>query len=409
MTTLSKTTAKTSSTRRPTCKHCKKRFTTSNKTAMYCSRECKQSNANAKVKKDPLEKAMKCAFFYYLARECARAGTLEILRGHTVETLSALHELYKANMRYNGYGDVNDFELSHIHPVKGGHDNIGLLYASNLVSAPKSLNRSHGTKYYGHGAYISRATLNTKHAVDKELEKESDVVARVLAYIGKTTILETIKACKIKPAQRCQLTQWIANHYDESNPEHVAALPNIETLDTLKTKELQAIKTLMTGKEAIAYTCIASRIEVVMSRELTRLSEVRPELSPYAYAFEEAIITQRNSSLFTMHHAQMLFDVLHGKSIAVMADTLEMVIAENTEYRYVSYAAGYSGDSKYHVDTLQYVSNVYGQAQVNVTSLAAFKASISSPVRATSTFEEFSMMRGAVVPVAMNLNSECPF
>jgi hypothetical protein len=182
-------------------------------------------------------------------------------------------------------------------------------------------------------------------------------------------------------------------------------------LETLKTKELQNIKSLMTGKEIEAYTCTASRVEVVLSRELTRLSEVRPELAVYAYAFEDAIATQRNSSLFTEHHAKMIFDVLHGKSIAVMADTLEMVIAENTEYRYVSYDAGYTGDAKYHVDSLQYVSNAHGSAQVRITSLAAFKASVAAPApaRATTTFEDFAMMRGAVVPVAMNLDSDTPW
>ena len=406
MTTQTTTTAKSSATRRPTCKHCRKRFTTSNKTAMYCSRECKQANANAKIKKDPMDKAMKCAFFYYLARECLRAGTLEILRGHTVETLSALHSLYKANMRYNGYGDSNDYELSHIAPVKG-HAFIGLLFADNLVSASKTLNRSHGTKYFGHGASISRATLDTKHAVDKEIERESAVVARVLAYIGKTVVLETIKACKIKPAQRCQLTQWIANHYDERNPEHVAALPNVDMIETMKTKELQNIKSLMTGKDVENYTCTSSRVEVVMSRELTRLSEVRPELAVYAYAFEDAITSQKNSSLFTEHHAQMLFDVLHGKSIAVMADTLEMVIAENTEHFTVNYAPG-----KRHVitnpDTQRYFIQDH-KDQVVITSLAAYKASIAAPVRATTLFEDFAMMRGVVVPVAMNLNSDAPF
>ncbi|MGH9916654.1 MAG: hypothetical protein ACRD63_15355, partial [Pyrinomonadaceae bacterium] len=220
-----------------TCKNpdCKKRFRPSVTTAIFCTRTCKDKCSNKSRRKDPIEKAMKCAFFYYLARECMRAGTLEILRGHTVETLSALHELYKANMRYNGYGDRNDYELSHIAPVKG-HAFIGLLYADNLVPAPKALNRSHGTKYFGHGLSVSRATLNTKHAVDKEIEEQSEVVARVLAYLGKTVVAETIKACKIKPTQRCQLTQWIANHYNESNPEHVAALPNVDMIETMKTK-----------------------------------------------------------------------------------------------------------------------------------------------------------------------------
>lgn len=404
MTSQTKTVVKTSA--RPYCKHCRKRFTAKTAKQIYCVRECKDKALGASRRKDPMEKALKCAFFYYLAGECRRAGTLEILRGHTVETLSALHSLYKANMKYNGYGDSNAYELSHVAPVKG-HTFIGLLFADNLVSVPKLLNRSHGTKYFGHGASISRATLNTKHAVDKEIEKESDVVARVLAYIGKTTILETIKACKIKPTQRCQLTQWIANHYDESNPAHVEALPNLDILETLKTKELQTIKSLMIGKEVESYSCASSRVEVVMSRELTRLSEVRPELAVYAFAFEDAITSQQNSSLFTEHHAQMLFDVLHGKSIAVMADTLEMVIAENTEYFIVNYAAG-----KQHVIADSGTQRFFIQDhkdKVVVTSLAAFKASVSAPVKATTLFEDFAMMRGVVVPVEMNQYGEAPF
>jgi hypothetical protein len=386
----------TPAVKQKTCKNpeCRKRFRTSVATATFCTRTCKDKSSNKSRLKDPIEKAMKCAFFYYLAGECLRAGTLEILRGHTVETLSALHSLYKANMRYNGYGDVNEYELSHIAPVKG-HAFIGLLYADNLVSAPKALNRAHGTKYFDHGRSISRATLDTKHAVDK-IEKESDVVARVLAYVGKATIAETIKACKIKPTQRCQLTQWIANHYDETNPEHVAALPNVDMLETLKTKALQNIKSLMTGKEIEAYTCTASRVEVVLSRELTRLSEVRPELAVYAYAFEDALTFDNVRSLnsrFTEHHAQMLFDVLHGKSIAVMGDTLEMVIAENTTHVYQTTISKDGATS----------------TRSNRTTLAAFKASVAAPSRTTTIFEDFAMMRGAVVPVAMNLDSDTPW
>jgi hypothetical protein len=380
-----------------TCKHCKKRFRPSVSTAIYCNRTCKDQSSNKSRRKDPMEKAMRCAFFYHLARECIRAGTLEILRGHTVESLSELHELYKANMRYNGYGDRNDYELSHIAPVKG-HDFIGLLYADNLVSTPKALNRSHGTRYFGGGRSISRATINTKHAVDKELEAESEVVTRVLAYIGKTVVAETIKQCKIKPTQRCQLTQWIANHYDESNPAHVEALPDIETIEGLKTKELQRIKTLMSGKDASNYfSCNASSIVVVMLRELSRLSEVRPELAPYAYALEDALTfdsANRLHSLFTEHHAQMLFDVLHGKSIAVMGDTLAQVIAENTPYVHL---------------TVVHTKDAEIWTREHYASLAAFKASVTAPVRPALTIEDFAAMPGPSVPVAMNQYADTPW
>lgn len=372
-----------------TCKNpdCRRRFRPIVNAAIYCTRTCKDKTANKKVKKDPMEKALKSAFFYYLARECRRAGTLEILRGHTVQSLCELHNLYKSNMRYNGYGDSNEYELSHIAPVKG-QDFVGLLYAENLVSTPKALNRAHSTKYYGYGKSIHRLTLDSKHNVDKRFDKESEVVTSVLKYLGKDVVLATIKACKIKPAQRSQLTEWVFNHYDPSNPDHVAALPDISKIDDLKTKELQHVKDAMLGEEAGEYFASpAARQELVFCQELARLSAYRPELEVYAYALEEALTTQTHSnrteySLFTLHHAQMLFDVLHGKSIAVMADTLEMVIAENTAHSYVTYTNNTNGYYRYHPTVLGSVKNPGGGAQVVHTSLAAFKSSLGQPTRA---------------------------
>ncbi|WP_448092702.1 hypothetical protein [Pseudomonas lini] len=394
-----------------TCKNpdCKKRFRPIVKTAIYCNRTCKDKAANKKVKKDPMEKALKTAFFYYLARECIRAGTIEVLHGHTVESLSELYNLYKTNMQHNGYGDRNEYELSHIAPVKG-HDFIGLLYAENLVSAPKALNRAHGTKWFGCGKSVHRLTLDSKYNVDKRFDKESEVVARVLDYLGRKVVLDTIKKCKIKPTQRSQLTEWILDRYDSSNPDHVAALPNLSKLDDLKTKELQHVKAAMTGEDAGEYIASqAARQEFVLSRELTRLSANRPELEVFAYALEEALATQTASSLFTLHHAQMLFDVLHGKSIAVMADTLEMVIGENTAHIYVTYTNNDDGEYRYHPDAFKYFKSLKGGgAQLHHTSLAAFKASLGQPARAvvlTDTVDSLSLVR----PGAMDMNSFDPF
>lgn len=391
-----------------TCKNpdCKKRFRPTVKTAIYCSRTCKDKAANKKVKKDPMERALKTAFFYYLARECQRAGTLEILRGHTVESLSALHHLYKLNMRYNGYGDRNEYELSHIAPVKG-HDVIGLLYAENLVSTPKTLNRAHSTKYYGYGKSIHRLTLDSKHNVDKRLEKESEVVARVLKYLGKEVVLSTIKECKIKPTQRSQLTEWILDRYDSSNPDHVAAIPDFSKVDGMNTKELEHVKAAMLGEETGEYFASpASLPEVVFCQELARLSAYRPELEVYAYALEEALATQTASSLFTLHHAQMIFDVLHGKSIAVMRDTLEMVIAENTQLFMNNYAPG-----KRSVITNPATQRYFLQDhkdKVDITSLAAFKSSLGQRARAiilTDTVDSLSLVQ----PGAMDMNNVDPF
>ena len=216
--------------------------------------------------------------------------------------------------------------------------------------------------------------------------------------------------CKIKPAQRSQLTEWILDRYDSSNSDHVAAIPEISKVDGMNTKELQHVKAMMLGEEAGEYFASpASRPEVVLCQELARLSAYRPELEVYAYALTEALATQtESSSLFTLHHAKMIFDVLHGKSIAVMADTLEMVIAENTAHSYVTYTHNDNGALRYNVAALQYVNNPGGGAQVVHTSLAAFKAIVGQPARAVvlmDTVDSLSLVR----PGAMDMNSSDPF
>lgn len=368
-----------SKTRRPTCKNpsCKKRFTTTVATAKYCSTKCGDAGRNIRKRVDPLQKAMKSAFFYYLAGECLRAHTLEILQGHTLESLCELHEVYKNNMKWNGYGGSNAYELSHIAPVKG-HAGMGMLFADNLVSAPKALNRAHGNKHYGCGKSISRLTLNPKHSVDKRWNSPSEVVQMVIDYLGKDLVLAVIKVCKIKPAQRSQLVEWILAHYSPANPRHLIALGDLSQVHDLKTQQLKHVKAAMLDEEAGEYFASpATHSAIVLRDELTRLSAYRPELEVYAYALDEALTTQGSDySLFSKHHEQMLFDVLHGKPIAVMADTLEMVIGENTAHSFITYTHNANGYYRYQPDAFRFVTNPSGGAKLHRTSLSAFKASL---------------------------------
>lgn len=390
---MTKATPSKKATRRPTCKNpaCKNRFTTTVTTAKYCSTGCGDAKRNLRKKVDPLEKALKSAFFYYIAGECLRANTLEILQGHTLETLCELHEVYKSNMKWNGYGGSNAYELSHIAPVKG-HGRVGMLFAENLVSAPKALNRAHGNKHYGFGRSFQRLTLNPKYSVDKRWNSPSEVVQMVISYLGKELVLAVIKACKIKPAQRSQLVEWIIARYDPANSRHLIALGDLSQVHDLKTQQLKHVKAAMLDQEAGEYFASpAAHPAIVLCNELTRLSANRPELEIYAYALDEALTTQdEDYSLFSKHHEQMLFDVLHGKSIAVMADTLEMVIGENTAYRFVTYSSNANGEYRYHPDAWDYLSNGQrgGGATLHKTSLAAFKASISARVAYVATLAQ---------------------
>lgn len=390
--------------RRPTCKNpsCKKRFTTTVATAKYCSTKCGDAGRNIFKRVDPLQKATKSAFFYYLAGECLRAHTLEILQGHTLDSLCELHEVYKNNMKWNGYGASNAYELSHIAPVKG-HNSVGMLFAENLVSAPKALNRAHGNKHYGFGRFIGRLTLNPKHSVDKRWNSPSEVVQMVISYLGKELVLAVIKTCKIKPAQRSQLVEWILAHYDPANPRHLIALGDLSQIHDLKTQQLKHVKDAMFDEEAGEYFASpAAHPAIVLCNELTRLSAYRPELEVYAYALDEALSTQEDDySLFSKHHEQMLFDVVHGKSIAVMADTLEMVIGENTAYEFITYTDNANGYYRYHPSVLPLVKNPRGGAKLHRTSLAAFKASLGVSSSADNPIQAHDEIALHMLPTAV--------
>ena len=399
---MNKATSSKTKSRRPTCQNtaCKKRFTTSVASAKYCSTKCGDARRNSRKRVDPLEKAMKSAFFYYLATECLRAGTIEILQGHTLESLYELHEVYKNNMKWNGYGGSNAYELSHIAPVKGS-SHVGMLFAENLVSAPKTLNRAHGNKHYGFGKLISRHTLNPKHSVDKRWNSPAEVVQMVIDFLGKDLVLAVIKACEIKPAQRSQLVGWILAHYNPANPRHLIALADLSQVHDLKTQQLKHVKAAMLDEETGEYFASpAAHPAIVLRDELTRLSAYRPELEVYAYALDEALSTQGDDySLFSKHHEQMLFDVLHGKGIAVMADTLEMVIGENTQRFVVRYATG-----KHHVITNAEAQRYFVQDhkdQVIITSLAAFKASLGVSSSADNSVHVHDQIALHMLPTAV--------
>jgi len=389
------TTATVKRPKQPTCKNpsCRKQFRPKTKRALYCSDACRYKKAGTKKLVDPVEKALKTAFFYFLARECVRARTLDILRGHTVESLSALYKLYTVNMFANGFGGVEAFELSHIFPVNGD-ERLGLLRADNLVCAPTALNKAHGKRHFGFGQSVPRP-LDPKYTVGKKARR-SDVIPRIVDYLGTELVAATVKACKMKPAHRSRLIDWITSHYNPSDPVHKAALPDLNKLDNLKPRELEHIKAAMLGQDIGEFVPDPpTRPEIVLCRELTRLSEYRPELGPYAYALTDVLTrykrdgaTYLRGDFFTDHHAQIIFDVLHGKPLAVMRDSLEMVIAENTECfmyfvpgRSVSFVTNpETQDSVLNTLSSQYYQPGSSRRQVVITSLAAFKASVSAQI-----------------------------
>lgn len=302
---------------RPTCKFCKTRFEASSAREAYCTEACRSAAKNARRRIDDTKRLIRAShspFFYWLASECERAGSLCILTGHTLETLLDLHAVYKTSLKANEYGDKKDFEISHISPVKGT-STLGLLHAQNLVVAPVALNRAHGTKHYGHGLNIPRHTMLPKYAVH-EGAKRSTTVDRVIAYLGKDVVAQLVIKAKIQPTERYKLLAWLRAHMPATDER-------LALLEGMSTKALKALKAEIEGMLPRDFKIKTSRHSslLVLFSELERHISYRPELQAVADSVQRIIPAhlmnvRRWEGSLSDAGLQALFDVLHGKPVA---------------------------------------------------------------------------------------------
>lgn len=315
------------------CKNpeCKKQFKvalTSRK--LYCKPTC---STKVQIMRRPrvnrLDKARGTPFMFYLARECKRAGTLEILRGHTAESLVELYGVWKYSFRANQYGEVRDFEISHIAPVESG-SSIGLLCAENLCVSPKSMNKAHGTTHFGYGKKISRASIASSHSV-KSAEAEKAVLDRVIAYLGEQVVDDLVRIAKLQPSQRLKHMSWLNDHLDPFNPEH---RKHIDALDGMSTKALSDLKHelqhLLPSSFAVKRYVFQSFD--VLRHELERLVQYRPELSALVEQIKSVDSMMPVRVTWDVHseEEQALFDLLHGKELDQVHEVIDSMISRNT-------------------------------------------------------------------------------
>lgn len=187
-----------------TCKHCGSHFETKHKLQQYCTDKCQnaakcaryyKSTKPTQVKKytTKRERLLATGFGRWVLKECQRAETVQVLQGHTVESLNDLFELFKRRSKASGYVDgkpTGAFELSHIWPVKGKHNKMGLLHPQNLVLAPARPNRLHGSKcptdgFEGIGRYLPTDVLLSRYSVSKS-DSLAEVERRVFRLLGTT-------------------------------------------------------------------------------------------------------------------------------------------------------------------------------------------------------------------------------
>jgi hypothetical protein len=304
------------------------------KTAKYCNATCRNDARNESRRIKYLYNATNSPFFQELARQAIRARTDLIFKGFTEEDLGALYDVYALAQKYNGYGErkkagLPPFELSHICPVRG-ESTVGLFRADNLVIAPRGANRSHGVKHFSGGASISRDKLSPGHYLDRD-SNEKDVIARIIKIIGEKIVLAVVESRKIQPFKRNALVCWLREHLDKDNPDHAK---HFAVLESASATVLGAIKREVQGKEALdsgGWYCMFSEEATVLVAEWERIGKAyRPEILPAIerLTFIEANTSKRLRLAFEIDDVgiQMVFDMLHGKSVSTVQPLIDAVL-----------------------------------------------------------------------------------
>ncbi|MBD2840052.1 hypothetical protein ID144_23700 [Pseudomonas sp. JM0905a] len=258
-----------------TCRGCRKSYRPNTASQAFCNPECKTTRQASDKRKaldaSRLERFMTSAFAYWMAGEAQRAGRLEIVKGHTVESLLALYDVYKYYLRANGYGDDNRlYAMAHVHPVKPADgDYIGVLFAENLFVCPELPNKQHGNQYFGYGKCIHRAHTSAANFVSED-ESRKSIIRRVVRYLGEDVVVEFAKKAKVQPTRRIKRISHLELFLDELG----MTLDELHACSTVKLGKLQA---QLAGKEAFVITSSGKDQFGVLIHELQRHAEFRPD------------------------------------------------------------------------------------------------------------------------------------
>lgn len=178
------------------CKHCDKEFYgRANK--HYCSDRCATGVRVTRHRKKKLESQVRkyvkkadrfiqTGFALYLLKELKRAGTVQILEGHTADTLHELNRLKRQCSKYSGYSEgkpTGSYHLSHVWSVRASNGKLGLLHPQNIVIATKEFNLRHGAKQPSRldvGLYLPTAALLEEHKL-----REDDTAEQVFKKVEK--------------------------------------------------------------------------------------------------------------------------------------------------------------------------------------------------------------------------------
>jgi hypothetical protein len=274
---------------RLSCLFCEGQFSVVRKGHIYCSSTCRKLSHKAKKRAESekrlssrletkLKRLVGTPFGKYLSNELKRAGTAQVLTGHTSDSLKALAALRRRCTTSGGYekgAPIGTYELSHIYPVSC-KKRLGLLHPLNLVICPKEYNRKHSKKVpkTGYlGASLERSELKKKWSISETLTS-MEVIEIARKFLGS----EFNKWLKSHAISYSQYKQLLKKLLDEGFPESI-----------LKGMTLEELKALAEEEDIPYFSLDKPPIELlwVVQEEAKRLSIDKELLEPLTGALEE--------------------------------------------------------------------------------------------------------------------------
>ncbi|MQT34683.1 hypothetical protein [Pseudomonas helleri] len=306
----------------------------------YCSEACRKATSRKATKKAQ-PKVVKTAidfmdgsFWTKLCNHLGRAGTVQASPYKTGEYL-ALSKLDKQCAKFNG--DMGrTYELSHIVPAsKGGFFNL-----KNLVIAPATMNKAHGSTHFGFGEGIDLDEADPRFLIATTTPHET-IKKLLIELHGESFMLKEAKAVKpVKSTRKADLMK-VLMMFNPTSETHVNLLKSVEFINGLTGHQMKQALEIVEGESTTPIHFYPATPQAsVFAAELKRMAEYRPELADAAIRLIGALETQKYAlePMFTGQHAKTMFNLLHGK--VLVHPIIEQLIHENTLVFRVYYGRG---------------------------------------------------------------------
>lgn len=254
------------------CTNCKKEFSTTQYAAKFCSDICRTKSATAKRNNKKvssrISKIPASGFWLWIAKNCKRSGSVEILKDVDLVELHSLYERHKRCYGYDPQSKKSKFHICHIAPAKGV-SSIGLLHHANLFIGDAYANQKHSNKHYhGAGLSLSVSSLKPKWLV-KSTHTDKQILELVVKYLG-VKLVEYATHNPIKKTARLALATTVFNYDGNATP--------LAELEKLSVAELRALQAKMKDQPINTYDyskyVTTKRSVVVYKEELDRLASI---------------------------------------------------------------------------------------------------------------------------------------